>query len=86
MTATLPAALLAHAGHVAPHGGAEGYIGVALLLIGAVAALWLTSRSDSRRTGQHDDSRRPGQDPSDTYRPCDPAATIQEQRRSVHLP
>jgi hypothetical protein len=86
MTAILPAALLAHAGHVAPHGGTEGFIGVALLLIGAVAALWLTSRSDSRRTGQHDDSRRPGRDPSDTHRPCDPAAVaIQEQRRNVHL-
>jgi hypothetical protein len=44
MTATL----LAHAGHIAPHhGGTEGLTGVALLLIGAAAALWWTRRRDS---------------------------------------
>jgi hypothetical protein len=43
MTATL----LAHAGHVAPHGNAEGFTGVALLLIGAAAALWWTRRRNS---------------------------------------
>ncbi|MEH1130308.1 hypothetical protein [Micromonospora sp. CPCC 206061] len=36
MTATA----LAHAGHVAPHGGAKAFIGVALLLAGAATALW----------------------------------------------
>jgi hypothetical protein len=39
--------LLAHAGHVAPHGGTEGFAGVALLLVGAAAALWWTRRRDS---------------------------------------
>jgi hypothetical protein len=43
MTATL----LAHAGHVAPHNGAEGFTGVALLLIGAATALWWSRRRDS---------------------------------------
>jgi hypothetical protein len=40
MTATL----LAHAGHVAPHGGTEGLTGVALLVLGAAAVLWWTRR------------------------------------------
>ena len=44
MTATL----LAHAGHLAPHDGTQGFIGVALLLIGAVTTLWRTCRRDSR--------------------------------------
>jgi hypothetical protein len=39
--------LLAHAGHVAHHGGIEAFIGVALLLLGAVTLLWLTRRRDS---------------------------------------
>jgi hypothetical protein len=39
--------LLAHAGHVAPHGGTEGLIGVALLLVGALTALWRTRRRDN---------------------------------------
>jgi hypothetical protein len=43
MTATL----LAHAGHVASHGGTEGFIGVALLLVGAATALWQARRRDS---------------------------------------
>ncbi|WP_262496051.1 hypothetical protein [Nonomuraea sp. SYSU D8015] len=43
MTATL----LAHTGHVAPHGGTEGFIGVALLLLGAATVLWWTRRRDS---------------------------------------
>ncbi|HEX6358112.1 hypothetical protein [Actinophytocola sp.] len=40
MTATL----LAHAGHVATHGGTEALTGVALLLVGAAAALWRAHR------------------------------------------
>jgi hypothetical protein len=36
--------LLAHTGHVAPHGGTEGFAGVALLLIGAATVLWGTRR------------------------------------------
>ena len=52
MTATL----LAHAGHLAPHGGTEAFTGVALLLIGAATALWWTRRGD---TAQRDDNRRP---------------------------
>jgi hypothetical protein len=47
MTATMTATLLAHAGHVAPHGGNQGFIGVALLLIGAATALWWTRRRRS---------------------------------------
>jgi hypothetical protein len=38
--------LLAHAGHVT-HGGTEGLIGVALLLVGAATALWWTRRRDN---------------------------------------
>jgi hypothetical protein len=37
-------ALLAHAGHVAPHGGTEGFTGVALLLVGAALVLLRTRR------------------------------------------
>jgi hypothetical protein len=37
--------LLAHAG--AHHGGTEGLVGVALLLIGAGVALWWTRRRDT---------------------------------------
>lgn len=43
----MKATLLAHAGHVAPHGGAEAFIGVALLLLAAATLLWLTRRRDS---------------------------------------
>jgi hypothetical protein len=43
MTATL----LAHAGHVAPHGGTDGFIGVTLLFPGAAAALWQARRRDN---------------------------------------
>jgi hypothetical protein len=46
------ATLLAHAGHVAPHGGTEALVGVALLLIGAVTVWWrarLRGRRDGRR-------------------------------------
>lgn len=38
--------LLAHAGHLAHHGGTEALTGVALLLIGAATALWRTRRRD----------------------------------------
>ena len=38
--------LLAHAGHVAPHGGIEVLAGVALLLLGAATALWRARRRD----------------------------------------
>jgi MYXO-CTERM domain-containing protein len=48
--------LLAHAEHVAPHVGTETFIGVALLLMGAGAALWRTRRRDSPRRRQ---SRQP---------------------------
>ena len=34
----MTASLLAHAGHIAAHDGTTGFIGFALLLIGAVAA------------------------------------------------
>jgi hypothetical protein len=44
MTATL----LAHAGHVAPHGDTEALIGVAMLLAGAATALWRSRRRDDR--------------------------------------
>jgi hypothetical protein len=52
MTATL----LAHAGHLAPHSGTQGLIGVALMLVGAATALWWTRRRDnrSRRCGDDD--------------------------------
>jgi hypothetical protein len=40
----MTAILLAHAEHVAPHGGTDAFIGVALLLMGAVTALWRTRR------------------------------------------
>jgi hypothetical protein len=63
MTATL----LAHAGHVTPHGGTKAFIGIVLLLIGAAAALWRTHRPNSPRTAQRDDSPRPGRVPSDTH-------------------
>ncbi|MFI7133863.1 hypothetical protein ACIBQ1_49870 [Nonomuraea sp. NPDC050153] len=43
MTATL----LAHPAHLAPDGGAEAFIGVALLLVGAATALWRARRRDS---------------------------------------
>jgi hypothetical protein len=56
MTATL----LAHAGHVASHGGTETFIGVALLLVGAATALWWTRRRDGRRTGHRAGRRRRG--------------------------
>ena len=46
MTATMTATLLAHAGHVAPHGGTEAFTGVALLLMGAAAVLWWARRRD----------------------------------------
>jgi hypothetical protein len=46
MTATLTATLLAHGGHIASHGGAAGFTGVALLLVGAVTVLWWTRRRD----------------------------------------
>lgn len=62
----MTASLLAHAEHLAPHAGTEGFIGVALLLIGAGAALWLTRRQDSPRSGHDDDSRGPVHVPSDT--------------------
>jgi hypothetical protein len=42
MTATL----LAHAGHVASHGVAGAFAGVALLLVGAATALWRARRRD----------------------------------------
>lgn len=42
----MTAILLAHAGHVAPHGGTEAFIGVALLLVGAATALWRARRRD----------------------------------------
>jgi hypothetical protein len=48
MTATL----LAHAGHVASHGGTEGFIGVALLLLGSGAALWWTRARGEPATRQ----------------------------------
>jgi hypothetical protein len=38
--------LLAHAGHVAAHGGTEAFAGVVLLLVGAATALWRTRRRD----------------------------------------
>ncbi len=69
MTATL----LAHAGHLAPHDGTTGLIGIALLLIGAATALWRTRRRASPSRGQGDDGGRPGRIPSDTHRPCYPA-------------
>ena len=40
----MTAALMAHAGHVAPHGGTAGFTGVALLLMGAATVLWWTRR------------------------------------------
>ncbi len=40
----MTAALLAHGGHVAPHGGPEAFTGAALLLAGAAAALWWARR------------------------------------------
>ncbi|WP_327003873.1 hypothetical protein OHA72_53935 [Dactylosporangium sp. NBC_01737] len=40
----MTAALLAHGGHVAPHGGTETFAGVVLLLAGAATALWWARR------------------------------------------
>lgn len=40
--------LLAHAGHIASHGGTGAFVGVALLLMGAAAALWCTRRRGYR--------------------------------------
>ncbi|TDC86178.1 hypothetical protein E1193_00485 [Micromonospora sp. KC606] len=51
MTATL----LAHAGHLAPHNGAEAFIGAALLFMGAATALWRARRQDNRRRRSRDD-------------------------------
>jgi hypothetical protein len=39
--------LLAHAGHVASHGGTGALTGVVLLLVGAATALWRARRRDS---------------------------------------
>jgi hypothetical protein len=46
--------LLAHAEHVAHHGGTETFVAVALLLMGAGAALWRTRRREGPRKGQDD--------------------------------